>query len=35
MREHIADGIRYAGWILNRDDPTNRLRRVRCRGGQR
>jgi hypothetical protein len=28
VREHIADGIRYAGWLLNRVDPTNRLRRV-------
>jgi hypothetical protein len=28
VREHIADGIRYAGWLLNRVDPTNKLRRV-------
>jgi hypothetical protein len=28
VREHVADGIRYAGWLLNRVDPTNRLRRV-------
>jgi Domain of unknown function (DUF4062) len=28
VREHIADGIRYTGWLLNRVDPTNRLRRV-------
>ena len=28
VRERVADGIRYAGWLLNRVDPTNRLRRV-------
>ncbi len=28
VRQHVADGIRYAGWLLNRVDPTNRLRRV-------
>lgn len=28
VREHVADGIRYAGWLLNRIDPTNQLRRV-------
>jgi len=28
VREHVADSIRYAGWLLNRVDPTNRLRRV-------
>jgi len=28
VREHVADGIRYAGWLLNRVDPTNRLRRM-------
>jgi hypothetical protein len=28
VRDRVADGIRYAGWLLNRVDPTNRLRRV-------
>jgi len=28
VRDRVADGIRYVGWLLNRVDPTNRLRRV-------
>jgi hypothetical protein len=28
VRDRVADGIRYAGWLLNRIDPTNRLSRV-------
>ncbi len=28
VRERVADGIRYAGWLLNHVDPTNRLRRI-------
>jgi hypothetical protein len=28
VRERVADGIRYAGWVLDRVDPTHRLRRV-------
>jgi hypothetical protein len=28
VRDRVADGIRYAGWLLNRVDPTNRLSRV-------
>jgi hypothetical protein len=28
VRGRIADGIRYAGWLLNRIDPTHRLSRV-------
>src|SRR5262249_16281203 len=28
VRDRAADGIRYAGWLLNRIDPTNRLSRV-------
>jgi hypothetical protein len=28
VRDRVADGIRYAGWLLDRVDPTHRLRRV-------
>ena len=28
VRDRVADGIHYAGWLLNRIDPTHRLRRV-------
>jgi hypothetical protein len=28
VRDRVADGISYAGWLLNRIDPTNRLNRV-------
>jgi hypothetical protein len=28
VKERVADGIRYAGWLLDRVDPTHRLRRV-------
>jgi hypothetical protein len=28
VRDRVADGIRYAGWLLNRVDRTNRLSRV-------
>src|SRR5262249_40519463 len=28
VRDHVSDSIHYAGWLLNRIDPTNRLNRV-------
>jgi len=28
VRERVADCLRYAGWLLNRADPTNKLSRV-------
>ena len=28
VRERLADVIRYAGWLLDRVDPTHRLHRV-------
>jgi hypothetical protein len=28
VRELVADAIRYAGWLLDRIDPTHRLSRV-------
>jgi hypothetical protein len=28
MRDRVADGIRYVGWLLNRVDPTHRLHPV-------
>ena len=28
VRDHVSDSIHYAGWLLNRIDPTNRLSRV-------
>lgn len=28
VRDHVADGIHYAGWLLKHVDSTNRLRRV-------
>jgi hypothetical protein len=28
VRDRVGNSIRYAGWLLNRIDPTNRLRRV-------
>lgn len=28
MRDRVADAIRYAGWLLDRVDPTHRLSRV-------
>lgn len=32
VRERVAGSIRYAGWLLNRVDPTNKLSRVALAG---